>query len=46
MILQPPAVASQVEFAWVSVCEKLLLTLNGPHPTLALPLVVEVWKWD
>jgi len=30
----------------VSVCEKLLLTLKGPHPTLALPLVVEVWKWD
>lgn len=30
----------------MSVCEKLLVTANGPHPTLALPLVVEVWKWD
>ena len=28
------------------MCEKLLVTENGPHPTLALPLVVEVWKWD
>jgi len=22
------------------------VTLNGPYPTLALPLVEEVWKWD
>jgi hypothetical protein len=22
------------------------VTLNGPHPTLTLPLIAEVWKWD